>query len=96
MTPDKYQQADYNSQDGRKFALKSKQMDLEAGLLGKIFGNGNYARMNIAGTIACILTIVGILMLFIPVTGLSAAEYWKIAAPIITLILGYIFGKNSN
>ena len=86
--------AQYNG-DSEEFKLKSKKLDIEAGILGKIFGNENNAPLNIAGFIACIAIIVGMVILFFPgdKLSISAKEYWEIFAPIITLILGYLFGK---
>lgn len=86
------------SSHGPDFDLKAKEMDLKAGMLGKFFGSSDNARLNIAGFTACLLTLSGIIMIFIPVayTKISPAEYWKIIAPIITLILGYIFGQNNK
>ena len=72
--------------------IKTKEMDLEAGWLGKIFGAGNKAASNIAGLLVTLLTVSGFFVLFIE-SSVSALEYWKTITPIITLALGYIFGK---
>jgi hypothetical protein len=74
-----------NFANGNSDALKSKQMDIDAGWLGKFFGNSSNAPTNIAG-----ITIF--LMIGIPFV--SDLE-WEQSLPIITLALGYIFGKNT-
>ena len=74
--------------------LQSKQMDLESGWLGKLFGGSRNAPSNIAGLSLLLLVAPGIALLFIPGTSMTAADYWKFITPIVTLILGYVFGTN--
>lgn len=67
------------------------------GCIGKLFGTGDNASKNITATI-CILLIVGgaIVSLFayaIKDDKELAGKIWGVIAPIITLSLGYIFGK---
>jgi hypothetical protein len=76
--------------------LQSKQLDLESGFLGKMFGGLKNAPSNIAGLCLFILLLTGIVVLFIKDLNMTAAEYWKYSTSIITLILGYLFGKNSS
>jgi hypothetical protein len=68
-------------------------MTLEAGWLGKIFGSATNAPMNIAGVVlsAFILTIFLILLIH---TRMEPVEYLKLVLPVITLVLGYLFGKS--
>jgi hypothetical protein len=73
--------------------LKSKKMDLESGHLGKIFGASSNAPTNIAGLLIFLFVFTGIIILFIP-CNTSASDYWKWITPLITLALGYLFGKN--
>ena len=74
--------------------LQSKAMDLESGHLGRFFGNHRNAAANIAGLIVLILIIAGIG--FICFFGWEkSAEFWKGIFPIITLTLGYLFGRTS-
>lgn len=83
----------YSSKPGLdELALKSKQMDLQSGLLGKLFGADKNAPMNIAGTIGVALTAAGIAAMFFK-TATEVTEIWKFIAPIISGILGFIFGK---
>jgi hypothetical protein len=79
--------------DENQFVLRSKEMDLEAGWLGRCFGTSKNAPLNIAGLVVLTLVATGVATLFLQ-SALSAAEYWKIAVPLITLVMGFIFGKS--
>ena len=61
-------------------------MDIDIGVLGKIFGNSSNAPTNIAGTTIFILLIA---------TLFSSALEWEQSSPVITLVLGYLFGKKT-
>ena len=74
--------------------LRSKQMDLDSGWLGRCFGSGNNAPTNIAGALVIFLLLSGIAVLFLQ-SAIPPLEYWKIIAPLLTLVLGYLFGKKS-
>ncbi len=76
--------------------LQSKQLDLESGYLGKIFGGVKNAPANIAGLCLSVLLLAGVATIFVEKINISTDEYWKYSFSIITLILGYLFGKNSN
>ncbi|HQT81157.1 MAG TPA: hypothetical protein PLQ34_03115 [Ferrovaceae bacterium] len=76
--------------------LQSKQLDLESGILGKIFGGFKNAPSNIAGMCLFLLLAVGIVVLFVQNLNMTATEYWKYSTSIITLILGYLFGRGSS
>jgi hypothetical protein len=77
----------------RRYAIEQTRMTLEAGWLGKIFGSATNAPMNIAGVVlsAFILTIFLILLIH---TRMEPVEYLKLVLPVITLVLGYLFGKS--
>lgn len=81
--------------DQGSMVLRSKQMDLDAGWLGRCFGSGKNAPMNIAGTLVLILAASGIAVLFLQ-SAIPATEYWKIIVPLLTLVIGYVFGKSSK
>lgn len=71
--------------------LKVKKMDLDSGWLGKFFGGPTHSPMNIAGLLIVLLVFTGIIMsLFIK----SSDEYWTNIIPVVTLALGYLFGKH--
>lgn len=74
-----------------------EQQKIRLGIIGKFFGSGDNASKNITATI-CILLIIG-------GTAVSLYAYaskddkelvgsiWNVIVPIITLSLGYLFGK---
>jgi uncharacterized membrane protein HdeD (DUF308 family) len=72
--------------------LRSQQMVLEAGTLGKFFGSPQRAASSIACITIFLLTCSGVVSMFFA-CNISTAEYWKIITPIITLALGYLFGR---
>lgn len=67
---------------------ESKKVCLNPGLLGHIFGSAEYAPTNISG-----MTLVFVLIIC---TIVNSVQLWQIIAPIITVILGYMFGKNQK
>ena len=72
-------------------SFEEKKMNLEAGLFGKIFGNANSAPTNIAG-----MSILLLLGITIYMTGSKiSTEIWSVTSPLMSLILGYLFGKNT-
>ena len=83
-------------------AFENNIKDKEIGFLGKFFGFGESVKLNIAGICILILLIIGIIYtfmyLFIDVNGkaIGISEFWSIITPLITLTLGYIFGKNEK
>jgi hypothetical protein len=74
--------------------LKARELELTAGWLGRIFGAAKNAPLNIAGLVAVLLVATGIALLFFA-GSMTASDFWKISTPMITLILGYIFGRKS-
>ena len=73
--------------------LEEKRMDLDAGCLGKFFGSSENAPTNIAGLVALLLILTGIASILWPSGVITPQEIWKVIIPIITMILGYLFGK---
>ena len=77
-----------------KEALKNENEKNKTGFLGKFFGSTDNTAIHIAGTIAFILVICGIVVCLSSIYfGKDCEQYWKFAAPLITSCLGYIFGK---
>ncbi len=76
-----------------KLILQSKQMDLDAGALGRWFGSSKNAALNIAGLLVVLLTVTGIAVLFVK-TEMPAGEYWKMILPFLSIVVGYVFGKS--
>jgi hypothetical protein len=77
------------------FVLRSKKMDLDAGWLGRCFGASNNAPLNIAGLLVVLLVGSGVAVLFFQ-SAIPAGDYWKIIVPLLTLVMGYVFGKGSQ
>lgn len=78
--------------------------DKELGTLGKFFGSGNSIKMNIAGLTIFVLLLSGIgytiSMLACDTKNnpkaIGILEFWGIITPLITLALGFIFGKKDK
>ena len=67
-------------------------MYLQSGALGRLFGSPDSAPMNISGFVVCLLVIAGVVMMV--VRGVNeSVEYIKVVTPLLTLVLGYLFGK---
>ena len=94
------EQRQFNDQDP-SIVLVAKKMELESGWLGKFFGNKANAPSNVSGLVLIVLLLSGIVMIVLPyedhnALSVTPKEYWEIIVPIVTLILGYMFGKRSN
>ncbi len=72
--------------------FKIKEMNLKAGLLGKFFGGMDNAPTNICGMLVLCLVITGALLSFCEAK-IEPMEYWKSVLPVVTAVLGYLFGK---
>jgi hypothetical protein len=83
------------SSNDSSYILESKKMDLEAGWIGKCFGSRINAPLNIAGVFVMLLAVSGVAVLFTSCS-IPASEYWKTIAPLMTMAMGYIFGKSSK
>jgi hypothetical protein len=78
----------------RRYALDERQMSLEAGWLGGIFGSKANAPTNIAGIGLILLILPLLFMLFLP-SNIPPLEYLERVLPIIGAIFGYLFGKST-
>lgn len=80
--------------------IKNKEMDIECGLLGKVFGTGGNSNMNIAGLIAILLITPAVCYTLFHLSegedSKSVLEFWKIISPLVGTILGYIFGSKQT
>ncbi|MCP3942919.1 MAG: hypothetical protein GY710_15725 [Desulfobacteraceae bacterium] len=90
------QKADFDTPlEPNNYMLQSKKMDLKAGYLGKVFGSNEAAPYNISGALVILLVLSGIGTIFFKAS-LNADIYWNIITPVITLVMGYVFGKSSS
>jgi hypothetical protein len=89
-----------NSGEGQRYTpataelLERERMTLEAGLLGKFFGSATNAPIYIAGIVVFLFAITCVIVLFVN-TNVPAADFLNIIVPVITLALGYLFGKST-
>lgn len=72
--------------------LRRKQMNLDAGWLGHVFGSKGNAPVNIAGLFVILLILIGGGSLFWE-TRIPASDIWQTIVPLVTLVMGYLFGK---
>ena len=79
--------------------IEHQQQKERRGWVGKIWGEGNNSIINIAGMLILLLLIIGATYTFILVskgvveTHQQVLDFWNVIIPIITLALGYLFGK---
>jgi hypothetical protein len=78
----------------KALALQDKKLTLDAGILGWFFGTGPQASASIAGFVVLVLACGGLFMALAR-NDMTATEYWKVASPIITGGLGFIFGRKT-
>lgn len=78
-----------------KTYIKLREMDLESGLLGKLFGTSENVPTYIGGLVVFAVVLAGLIATFYP-GGTVAIETWKIITPIITMVLGFLFGRRSS
>jgi len=78
--------------------LKTKEHQIKAGLLGKLFGSSIHVSIYIVGIVVFLATIAGVVYTFIPdnTKAVDTAEFWKVLTPIITTLIGFILGKSTN
>ena len=69
-------------------------MSLDAGWLGRIFGSATNAPIYIAGIVVCLFAFTCVVVLFVE-SQVPAADFLNIMVPVITLALGYLFGKST-
>ncbi len=88
------EKADIRPGPDPKLILQSRKMELEAGWIGRVIGSAKNAPNNLAFLVIALAFLTGL--------GLSIAypgqwlERWKLILPLITLAMGYVFGKGSS
>lgn len=82
--------------EGRKQALEAEtnKLRLEMGWIGSFVGSAKNAPNNIAFLILLVVVLAGFIVGF--AYPHDRVEFWKLIAPIITLVLGYIFGQKTS
>ena len=65
---------------------------IDVGLLGRFFGSATTAPTNIAGVVVVAL-ITAVIASGVAGGSGNALEFAKLVTPVITLVLGYLFGK---
>lgn len=72
---------------------------IKAGWLGAFFGDSKNVALYIVGLISLILLLTATIYTFIPQnyrpSDLSTPKLWSIVLPVITTLIGYLFGYNS-
>jgi hypothetical protein len=78
----------------RRYALEQTPMPRIEEQLGRISGAFANIFINIAGACLILLILPLFFMLFFP-SNLSSIEYVQSVLPLMTLVLGYLFGKST-
>jgi hypothetical protein len=84
-----------------KSTLEHERKLREQGLLGRLFGTAQTSAHNVAGFTVLSLVIIGALYTFFVVMWYGneiekIKDFWGVLMPIITLVMGYLFGKGST
>lgn len=77
-----------------RYGLERTRITLNAGILGKIFGSAANAPTNIAGFILCLLSLTVVALILFR-SNEPVADNLTLLVPVITLTLGYLFGRRS-
>lgn len=77
-----------------RYGLEQARMTLDAGWLGRIFGSSANAPTNITGFILVIFAITVVYLIVFRMNE-PASEALKTVIPVITLALGYLFGRKT-
>ena len=79
---------------------KHTQLKIKAGWLGAFFGDSKNVGLYIVGLISLILLLTATVYTFIPdsykSTSLGTDKLWNIVLPVITTLIGYVFGFNNK
>lgn len=77
------------------YSLKSKELDVQIGWLGRVFGSPVNVPGNICGLLIFFMVIIGGIITLWNFR-VSPGEYWKIAQQLILPALAYLFGRGSK
>jgi hypothetical protein len=64
------------------------------GWFGRLFGPAPNAPIGIAGFIALLFAFASVVVLFVP-ANMAAKDYVDTVLPVISVMVGYLFGKNT-
>jgi hypothetical protein len=78
------------------YSHELEKINRENGWLGKIFGSSPNVPTYIVGAVSTVLVFTLGVYTFFPKENTPPTELWNILIPVLTTILGYIFGSNSN
>ena len=92
--PDDQPKAGVDPSTHPRYWLEARRMDYDEnpGWLGRVIGSPKNAPNNIAFLAVALTLVAGCISLAFPA---QSGDIWKVLAPILTLALGYVFGKNS-
>lgn len=82
--------------------IDSQEKKEERGLLGKLWGSKEHSSNNIVGLFLFMLFLAAVtytawlLSIGKADSHSNIIEFWKTLSPMMTLSLGYLFGKNNN
>ncbi len=77
---------------------RQHKMSLESGWLGRVFGTGRNAPVQVVSLALVLLLLAGVLYTFhgdAP-NHLGVVDFWKVLSPIITLLVGFLAGTYSK
>jgi hypothetical protein len=77
---------------------KQRQLEIQSGYLGKFFGTSASIHIYIVGVVSIGLIISLLVYTFIPDgwKSLPTVELWKIVLPVLTTLLGFLFGASTK
>ena len=81
--------------------IKEESRKEERGFLGKVWGSIEHSSNNIAGLFIILLLIIGAAYTCCmfhdsPENHTKILEFWGMISPLLTLALGYLFGRGQN
>lgn len=91
--PDDPNAISISSSPDPKAAVRLRKMDPDAGWIGRVTGNAKNAPNNIAFVVVMLILVAGLIVTF--AYPQDRLEFWKVILPIVTLTLGYLFGRGS-
>lgn len=100
-------QQQLDKRDVFRSSLEEKKLENDAekgrrGWVGRIWGDGNNSAVNIAGILIVLLVVIGagytfwMLSVGWQESHSQVLDFWKVIVPLITLALGYLFGKRQQ